>query len=66
MKCAEEQCPAVFSDERVPGEIRKMCREKNYLDPSFIESFIIEQAGTNIMNKVKLVDYGLFLNRLNS
>lgn len=54
MKCAEEQCPTVLN-EKVQQEVQKTCREKNYLDPQFIQSAILEQTGTHIMNKVKLV-----------
>jgi hypothetical protein len=55
MKCAEDQCPHVLADDRVQGEIKKMCREKNFLAPEFIHTCIVEQAGADIMNKVKLV-----------
>lgn len=51
MKCAEEQCPTVLN-EKVQQEIQKTCREKNYLDPQFIQSAILEQTSTHIMNKV--------------
>lgn len=55
MKCAEDQCPHVLADDRVQAEIRKMCHEKNFLAPEFIHTCIVEQAGADIMNKVKLV-----------
>ena len=55
MKCAEDQCPHVLADDRVQGEIRKMCREKNFLAPEFIHTCIVEQAGADIMNKFRLV-----------
>jgi hypothetical protein len=55
MKCAEDQCPHVLADDRVQGEIKKMCREKNFLAPEFIHACIVEQAGADIMNKVKSV-----------
>ena len=57
MKCAEDQCPHVLADDRVQSEIRKMCREKNFLAPEFIHTCILEQAGADIMNKVKWVFY---------
>ncbi|XP_066998308.2 F-actin-uncapping protein LRRC16A isoform X2 [Anabrus simplex] len=52
MKCAEDQCPHVLADARVQAEIRKMCREKNYLPAEFVHSCVVEQAGTDIINKV--------------
>jgi len=55
MKCAEDQCPHVLADDRVQGQIRKMCREKNFLAPEFIHTCIVEQAGADIMNKFRLV-----------
>ena len=55
MKCAEDQCPHVLADDRVQGEIRKMCHEKNFLAPEFIHTCIVEQAGADIMNKFRLV-----------
>jgi len=55
MKCAEDQCPHVLADDRVQGEIRKMCREKNFLAPEFIHTCIVEQAGADIMNKFRSV-----------
>lgn len=53
MKCAHEQCPNVLTDEHVQCEIRKTCREKSYISLEFVQSCILEQAGTDIMNKVK-------------
>ncbi|KDR15295.1 F-actin-uncapping protein LRRC16A isoform X2 [Zootermopsis nevadensis] len=52
MKCAEDQCPHVLADDRVQGEIRKMCHEKIFLPPEFIHTCLVEQAGADIMNKV--------------
>ncbi|XP_023724032.1 F-actin-uncapping protein LRRC16A isoform X2 [Cryptotermes secundus] len=52
IKCAEDQCPHVLADDRVQGEIKKMCREKNFLAPEFIHTCIVEQTGADIMNKV--------------
>ncbi|XP_069691795.1 F-actin-uncapping protein LRRC16A isoform X3 [Periplaneta americana] len=52
MKCAEDQCPHVLADDRVQSEIRKMCREKNFLPSEFVHTCVTEQAGADIMNKV--------------
>lgn len=53
MRCANEQCPTVLAEERVQTEIRKTCREKNQLAPDFIQTCVMEQAGTDIINRVK-------------
>ncbi|XP_039285032.1 F-actin-uncapping protein LRRC16A isoform X2 [Nilaparvata lugens] len=52
VKCVEEQCPTVFGSERVQDDVRKMCQQKSRLEPEFVRTCILEQAGTNIMNKV--------------
>lgn len=53
IKSAEEECPTVFENEKFQNEIRSMARMKNYLEPEFVQSCVVEQAGTQVMNKVK-------------
>lgn len=53
MKSAEEQCPTVLSSDKVKSEIRKTCRDKSHLEPSFTQNAILELAGTHILNKIK-------------
>ncbi|XP_049862710.1 F-actin-uncapping protein LRRC16A isoform X2 [Schistocerca gregaria] len=52
MKCAQEQCPHVLSDEHVRAEILKLCREKNRLSSDFVHSCVVERAGTEIVNRI--------------
>ncbi|KAJ1529208.1 hypothetical protein ONE63_006012 [Megalurothrips usitatus] len=52
MRCANEQCPTVLAEERVQSEIRKTCREKNQLASDFVQTCVMEQAGTDIVNRV--------------
>lgn len=53
VKSADEECPTVFENEKFQNEIKSIARMKNYLEPEFIHSCIVEQAGTQIMNKIK-------------
>ncbi|XP_046397648.1 F-actin-uncapping protein LRRC16A isoform X2 [Ischnura elegans] len=52
MKCAEDQCPHVLSDERVQGEIQRTCLAKSAMPADFVQMCVMEQTGTEIMNKV--------------
>ncbi|XP_071451973.1 F-actin-uncapping protein LRRC16A isoform X2 [Hetaerina americana] len=52
MKCAEDQCPHVLSDERVQGEIQRTCLAKSAMPTDFVQMCVMEQTGTEIMNKV--------------
>ncbi|XP_034249800.1 F-actin-uncapping protein LRRC16A isoform X3 [Thrips palmi] len=52
MRCANEQCPTVLEEDKVQTEIRKTCREKNQLAPDFVQTCVMEQAGTDIINRV--------------
>jgi hypothetical protein len=38
MKCDEEKCKKVMEEERVKGEIRKMCSEKKLIDKELIKN----------------------------
>lgn len=53
LKCVEDECPHVLSYEHVADDIRKACREKSFLPLEFVESCIMDQAGTDIVNRVK-------------
>lgn len=53
IKSAEEECPTVFENEKFQNEIRSIARMKNYLEPEFVHSCIVEQAGTQVLNKIK-------------
>lgn len=53
VKSAEEECPTVFENEKFQNEIRSIARMKNYLEPEFVQSCIVDQAGTQVLNKIK-------------
>lgn len=55
IKSAEEECPTVFENEKFLNEIRSKVRKKNNLEPEFVDSCIVDQAGTQVMNKIKYV-----------
>ncbi|XP_046603599.1 F-actin-uncapping protein LRRC16A isoform X1 [Neodiprion virginianus] len=62
LKCAIEQCPTVLNQTVIRGDesepisveydLRSSCREKNQISTDFIYTSILEQAGTDIINKV--------------
>lgn len=67
LKCANEQCPTILEQTVVNRDddfdendtmtleehLRGSCKEKNKLSLEFIQSTITEQAGTDIINRVK-------------
>lgn len=53
LKCVEDECPHIVSCEDVKSDIRKTCHDKIYLPLEFVETCIMDQAGTDIMNKTK-------------
>ncbi|XP_011304218.1 leucine-rich repeat-containing protein 16A isoform X1 [Fopius arisanus] len=62
LKCANDHCPTVMSQTVVRGDdsepisidqdLRNACKEKNQISNEFINSCIVEQAGTDIVNRV--------------
>lgn len=67
LKCANEQCPTILEQTVVNRDddfdenesmtleehLRGSCKEKNKLSLEFIQSTLTEQAGTDIINRVK-------------
>lgn len=53
LKCAGDDCPQVLTSGRVAEDIRKVCRDKSFVPADFVETCILEQAGTEVMNRVK-------------
>ncbi|KAK6644485.1 hypothetical protein RUM43_000752 [Polyplax serrata] len=51
LKCVEEECPHVAKYDDVTNDIRKVCNEKIYIPLEFVENCIMDQAGTDILNK---------------
>lgn len=63
LKCANEQCPTILSQTVIRGDesepiaieddLRNTCKEKNQINNEFIHTTITEQAGADIINRVK-------------
>ena len=67
IKCAHEQCPSILEqtvvnrdgdyDEnesvKLETHLRSTCKDKSNLSLEFVQSTISEQAGADIINKVK-------------
>ena len=67
LKCANEQCPTILEQTVVNRDddydendsmtleehLRGTCKEKNKVTLELIQNTITEQAGADIMNKVK-------------
>lgn len=63
LKCANDHCPTVLSQTVVRGDesepisveldLRNACKEKNQMSSEFINNAIVEQAGTDVVNRVK-------------
>lgn len=58
---AEEECPTIFENEKFQNNLRSAARVKKYLEPEFISSCVMDQTGTQVMNKIKLVFYYYYL-----
>ncbi|XP_043269676.1 F-actin-uncapping protein LRRC16A isoform X2 [Venturia canescens] len=62
LKCANDHCPTVLSQTVVRGDesepisveddLRNACKEKNQISSEFISTVIVEQAGTDVINRV--------------
>lgn len=53
VRCAKEQCPHVLYDNTVVHEIRQGCRDKSGVPLDFVVQCVVQQAGTDIINRVK-------------
>ncbi|XP_019870285.2 F-actin-uncapping protein LRRC16A isoform X1 [Aethina tumida] len=53
LKCCKEQCPYVLHDDERVLEIKKECKKKKQIPIDFVTTCIKQQAGTDIMNKLK-------------
>jgi hypothetical protein len=55
LKCCKEQCPYILHDEQTVQEIKKGCKNKKQIPLDFVTTCIKQQAGVDIMNRVRLV-----------
>lgn len=63
VKCANEQCPTILAQTVIRGDesepiavqddLRNTCKEKNQINNEFIHTTVTEQAGADIVNRVK-------------
>ncbi|CAB3369160.1 Hypothetical predicted protein [Cloeon dipterum] len=53
MTCAIRECPHVLEDSQTQQDIAKICRAKSTMPIEFVNNTIVEQAGTEIINKIK-------------
>ncbi|XP_059488573.1 F-actin-uncapping protein LRRC16A isoform X2 [Neocloeon triangulifer] len=53
MTCAIKECPHVLADAQTQQEIARLCRAKSSMPLDFVNNCIVEQAGTEIVNKIK-------------
>ncbi|CAG0915160.1 unnamed protein product [Notodromas monacha] len=56
VQCAVEQCPRVLGDEAVKKELRKSCEKKCSFCSNIVQGAIVEQAGTDIVNKISEIN----------
>ncbi|XP_050700558.1 F-actin-uncapping protein LRRC16A-like isoform X6 [Eriocheir sinensis] len=56
VRSAQDKCPNVLSEEKVVNDIRTACLTKSQLSYQLVESAIVEQAGSVILNKVNEVN----------
>lgn len=55
LACAGDQCPLLLSSDRYRRELRQACTEKTSISETFIRTCLQDQAGTEIMNRIKYV-----------
>lgn len=48
-----EQCPKALGTQTVINELRKVCNERLVLPEEFLNSCIVNSAGSEVMNKIR-------------
>ncbi|KAK3878897.1 hypothetical protein Pcinc_016492 [Petrolisthes cinctipes] len=59
VRSAQDKCPNVLSEEKVVNDVRAACMAKSQLSYQLVESAIVEQAGSVILNKVNEVNLAI-------
>ncbi|XP_071542694.1 F-actin-uncapping protein LRRC16A isoform X7 [Panulirus ornatus] len=59
VRSAQDKCPNVLSEEKVVNDVRAACLAKSQLSSELVESAIVEQAGSVILNKVNEVNLAI-------
>lgn len=60
LACAGDQCPLILGSDRYRRELKSACSEKNSIPDVFIRTCLQDQAGTEVMNRVKYVKKIIF------
>ncbi|KAL3185119.1 hypothetical protein MRX96_030999 [Rhipicephalus microplus] len=56
LKCIEDQCPTIMSDEKVRREIEDICRSRQNFPQEVLQRAILDQAGTDILNRISEIN----------
>lgn len=56
LKCIEDQCPTIMSDEKVRKEIEDICRSRQNFPQEVLQRAILDQAGTDILNRISEIN----------
>ncbi|KAK8764978.1 hypothetical protein V5799_032413 [Amblyomma americanum] len=56
LKCIEDQCPTIMSDEKVRKEIEDICRSRQHFPQEVLQRAIQDQAGTDILNRISEIN----------
>ncbi|XP_068242578.1 F-actin-uncapping protein LRRC16A-like isoform X19 [Palaemon carinicauda] len=59
VRSAQDKCPNVLSEEKVVDDVRAACMAKSQLSSQLVETAIVEQAGSVILNKVNEVNLAI-------
>lgn len=57
LKCCKDQCPYILHDDQTIQDIKKVCKNKNPIPLDFVTNCMKQQAGIDIMNRVRLVKH---------
>lgn len=56
LKCVEDQCPTIMSDEKVRKDIEEICRERGCFPQEVLQRCLLDQAGTDILNRISEIN----------
>ncbi|XP_064467411.1 F-actin-uncapping protein LRRC16A-like isoform X2 [Ornithodoros turicata] len=56
LKCVEDQCPTIMSDEKVRKDVEDICCERGCFPQELLQRSLLDQAGTDILNRVSEIN----------
>ncbi|XP_029825948.1 F-actin-uncapping protein LRRC16A isoform X1 [Ixodes scapularis] len=56
LKCIEDQCPTIMSEEKVRKEIEDICRSRQRFPQEVLQRSLLDQAGTDILNRISEIN----------